>query len=308
MFQLVIEPFGSFLRYNVFNAVTGDGFSLAPAAGANLLDLRFNGAPVIDGHQTPEELASGKWGKSAVLFPFPNRLDHGKYTWDGQEYTFPINNEATQNAIHGFVRHEAFTVTRVLLEPERASVTCRYAYDGHLPFYPFPFDLVLVFEIETRGLFKLTTSCKNQHNRPIPVGFGWHPYFKLAPTAGEHQLSLPECDKVVINERMIPTGPLEPYDNFRQGGPVEDTVLDNCFATAHPDKAYRLVLEGGNRKLTVAAHARQFPFFQVFTPPHRESIALEPMTCNVDAFNNADGLVILHPGETWKTDVKISID
>jgi hypothetical protein len=29
------------------------------------------------------------------------------------------------------------------------------------------------------------------------------------------------------------------------------------------------------------------------------------MSCNVDAFNNGDGLHILHPVETWKGEIKL---
>ena len=43
---------------------------------------------------------------------------------------------------------------------------------------------------------------------------------------------------------------------------------------------------------------KKWNFLQVFTPPHRQSIALEPMTCNIDAFNNQDGLKMLAPKET----------
>jgi len=59
------------------------------------------------------------------------------------------------------------------------------------------------------------------------------------------------------------------------------------------------MLEGNGRYLTMKAPIAQFPFFQVFTPPHRESVALEPMSCNVDAFNNKQGLVSLAPDKKW---------
>lgn len=68
-----------------------------------------------------------------------------------------------------------------------------------------------------------------------------------------------------------------------------------------------MVLEGSDGAIEVSAPIRQFPFFQVFTPPHRESIALEPMSCNVDAFNNGQGLVSLEPDAEWKTRMEIKV-
>ena len=50
---------------------------------------------------------------------------------------------------------------------------------------------------------------------------------------------------------------------------------------------------------------KQFPYFQVFTPPHRESVALEPMSCNVDAFNNRQGLIALEPDKEWKCKMEV---
>lgn len=41
----------------------------------------------------------------------------------------------------------------------------------------------------------------------------------------------------------------------------------------------------------------KFNYLQLFTPAHRKSIAIEPMTCNINAFNNKEGLIILEPEE-----------
>jgi galactose mutarotase-like enzyme len=49
----------------------------------------------------------------------------------------------------------------------------------------------------------------------------------------------------------------------------------------------------------------QFLFFEVFTLPARSSIALEPMTCNVDAFHNREGLVELAAGESWEVQFRL---
>lgn len=299
MYELNQTPFGSRQRFDIFHKVTGTGFSIVPDAGATVLSIQFNGKNILDGYETPEELEEGKWGKSSVLFPFPNRLNDGKYTWNNTAYQFPINNESTGNAIHGFVRHESFEVTEVLLTQNSASIRCMYEYEGDKPYYPFPFLLQLEFTISDDGRFTVTVDVDNLGETTMPFGFGWHPYFRLAENAGAHALGLPDCARVEISDRMIPTGVKTPFDDYTDRKEVGDTFLDNCFIHTGNAEDPELVLEGEAGVVTVQAPANQFPFFQVFTPPHRESIALEPMTCNIDVLNNHEGLTALGSHDRW---------
>jgi aldose 1-epimerase len=297
MYDLEKSAFGPYTRYTVQNRETGNGFSVVPECGANLLALLFESKNVLDGYATPEELTEAKWGKSALLFPFPNRLDQGKYIWQGETYQFPLNNAATGNAIHGFVRSQVFELDSVLLTKDSASLICSYTYNGSLAYYPFPFRVEIGFSIYDDRSFHFEFSVENLHDESIPVGFGWHPYFKLTETADAHLMQLPACEKVNINDRMIPTGGTVPYAAFETKQKVADTVLDNTFLCKNLKEDYELLLEANGAQLLVRASADACPYFQVFTPPHRQSIALEPMSCNVDAFNNQDNLIELEAGE-----------
>jgi Galactose mutarotase and related enzymes len=40
-----------------------------------------------------------------------------------------------------------------------------------------------------------------------------------------------------------------------------------------------------------------YPYLQVYTPPHRQSIAIENLSAAPDVFNNRMGLIELEPGE-----------
>ena len=309
MYELDKSPFGKHIRYRLYHPATGNGFSVVPESGANVLHLDFQGKNILDGYNTPEQLEAAKWGKSVLLFPFPNRLDRGRYDWLGQTYQFPLNNAATENAIHGFVRSEAFEVEYVFLAKDHASILCSYTYEGGLDYYPFPFTLEVEYLIHDNGTFTLEAVCRNMHDRPIPIGFGWHPYFRLTDRADTHRMQLPACGKVEISDRMIPTGQRTGYSDFSRKKLVGDTFLDNCFQADQQTGTYALKLDGvGGRRLSVKASARQFPYFQVFTPPHRESIALEPMSCNVDAFNNEQGLVTLEPDKEWKAKMTVMLE
>ncbi|MEZ4926924.1 MAG: aldose 1-epimerase [Saprospiraceae bacterium] len=307
MYQLRQTPFGTFTRYDIFNEETGNSFSIVPARGANVIDIVFRNQSILDGYADPESLEKGKWGKSSVLFPFPNRLAGGSYNWPKKPYQFPINNAATGNAIHGFVRDMPFDVEYFFLAEHGASIRCYCNYDGRFDYFPFPFVLELEFAISDDGQFQVEVVVENTGNSSFPFGFGWHPYFRLTEKAGDHKMKLPPSEWVVIDDRMIPTGDRLEFVDFKQNKLLGNTVLDTCFAAKSTKGSPKLSLEAADRKITLKAPAKDFPFFQVFTPPHGESVALEPMTCNVDAFNNKQGLQSLQPKQRWKSRFKITV-
>lgn len=308
IFDLEESDFGPYRRYRFHHPELGHGFDVVPGAAANVTEIRFAQTNVLDGHATGDELRAGKWGKSAILFPFPNRLRDGVFTWHGREYSFPINNAATSNAIHGFVRHESFQVEKIETTSEMARITSRFVAEGKHPAYPFPFTLDTTFAMTAHAEFIATFAVTNQHIESIPVGLGWHPYFRLAARADEHSLQLPPCERVEIDARMIPTGKRVPYTDFQDERLLGDTQLDTCFAALPPESIVRAKLRAQGHTLTLEAPRDRFPFFQVFTPPARNSIAIEPMTCNVDAFHNREGLVELAPGEHWTVNFKIAYE
>lgn len=298
MFEHTQEAFGKFIVHKIQDPVSQTGFDLVPGYGANVLDIRFGGVSVIDGYRKPVELDLNNWGKSILLYPFPNRLKDGLYNWHGNTYQFPINDSYTGNALHGLGATQAMSVYKVLTSDKGGCISCQFKHDGSNEAYPFPFCFTVTFEI-TPQTFKGKLHFENTGEEPIPVGFGWHPYFSLSEKVDDSELQLPALEMIGINERMIPTGKRYPFDDFRSLKKIGATVLDNCFAFAEEDAPrLNLRLHGDKGRLDYWQEAGpgKFSFLQLFTPPARNAVAIEPMTCNVDAFNNGDGLIDLDPG------------
>lgn len=300
MFSHTQEAFGSFIVHHIINKETDTGFSVVPARGGNLLDIRFREVSVLDAYQTPIELDINKWAKSVLLYPFPNRMKDGKYNWNSQSYQFPINDTSTDNALHGLGMNQSMNIKRVRTEKDSGSLCCQYIDQGTHEYYPFPFTLCAIFTISEAG-FEVDLQVTNNGNEAIPFGFGWHPYFSLSEKIENTRLTLPEVEMIGIDQRMIPTGKRYTYDEFANGKQIQSTVLDNCFAVQPAgDGLFRLRLEGekGTLDYWQEAGENQYKYLQLFTPPMRESIAIEPMTCNVDGFNNGEGLLEVTPNET----------
>ena len=290
MYQLEKTPFGPLEKWHVWNEVSGNAFSFVPNFGSCLLDLQIGGKRIIEGCETPGELMANRWLKSALLVPFPNRLKFGTYEWDEKEYRFFLNDAITQNALHGFLMHQKMEITQSSLTKEHAVVSSAYAYDGNVEGYPFSFLFEVTYLIKEPNVFEVEMTFQNKSDTTIPVGLGWHPYFRLEDDINNLKLKMPASQMIGVDEYMIPTGKRYDYDDFETLKPLNATILDNCFAVNNTNKVAEAFLQTNTHRLRYWQETgdNKFNYLQVFTHPDRISIALEPMTCNIDAFNNGE--------------------
>ena len=62
------------------------------------------------------------------------------------------------------------------------------------------------------------------------------------------------------------------------------------------------------KKIQVEIHpSEQYPYLQIFTPPHRNSIAIENLSAAPDALNSFKGLQVLEPQERISFSTKFVI-
>src|SRR6266581_362637 len=77
-----------------------------PALGFNCYRWQVvrAGAPLDLLYADPALFANGRPTRSGIpiLFPFPNRIRAGRFTWDGKDCSLPLNDPVQKNAIHGF--------------------------------------------------------------------------------------------------------------------------------------------------------------------------------------------------------------
>ncbi|NJN33561.1 MAG: aldose 1-epimerase [Saprospiraceae bacterium] len=200
--------------------------------------------------------------------------------------------------MHGFLMTRPFTITTTLCTLDEAMITCTYRHDGSHAAYPFRF----VFEVSyiLRGSsFDVEMVFTNNDASTVPVGLGWHPYFKIAEKADDIFMQIPDCQIVEADERQLPTGKKQPFSAFKTLAQIHDFKLDNTFLLNQTDGRAEVMLRSESGVLTYWQNVdnQNWQFLQIFIPPARKSIALEPMSCNVDAFNNQEGLKCLKTGE-----------
>lgn len=294
------EPFGKFHRHILVHEDGHNRLAVAPDRGSCLLELTLAGQSVIDELRTPDELDFDRWYRGMPLFPFPNRLRDGAYRWNGQEFQFPINDPTTGNALHGLSAETQAVVERIDLTDQFGMITCRYQSNGKNAAYPFLYTVEMSLRLHGEGALTVETLFRNDSEEPIPAGFGWHPYFTLGRKIDELTLQMPTCRLIGIDDRMLPTGKTYDYDDFAAPQPIGSTILDNCFALeAASSGRAEVMLQSADHTIRYWQETGpgKYNYLQLFTHPDRHCIAIEPMTCNIDAFNNGNGLLTLAPGE-----------
>ena len=220
--------------------------------GASLLALKIKGHELL--HDFKRN--AGDWAAGAVLFPFPIRMASGTIMeHNGQEFHWPINDEKHHAALHGFTVNRTFDITS-----NADSVCCRYKYDGHYEFYPFPCDLEIHYALGAEG-FSFKAIVRNTSTQVLPFHIGWHPYFKVERNWG---LTPEPTVRLIKNEFSYP-GEEIPYAGHEWAEEVDGAFFYSDNPRIRNDE-YTLEI----KKLA--------PIVQIFRPANAPFIAVEPVT------------------------------
>ncbi|WP_072805307.1 aldose 1-epimerase family protein [Rhodococcoides yunnanense] len=277
------------------------------STGAGLRALEYDGSALTE---TWEVGKKPPMSAGLVLAPWPNRVADGKFTFGGTDHELEITEPSRNNASHGFVRREEWT----LVDHSDARVEQSIDVGVHQG-WPYELSVTVVHELTESGLV-VTATAENNGDTDAPYGMGFHTFVRVGDVPlDECTLELSAGTRLQLDpERMLPSGPSVPTAgsefDFTTAKPLADVWLDTPFSAEVPDddgKA-RHVLSAPGGPSTVLWTDREFDWIQVFTadpakdqayPDRGRALAIEPMTCPPDAFNSEIDLLILKPGESW---------
>lgn len=283
--------------------------------GGGLWSLTFAGKPLVVTppvpHQGLSRESSVPFAAGCLLAPWPNRVDGGNFTFQGETHHLEINEPDRHNAIHGFVRERPWE-----LDPETSdnpAAVCLSLEMEPQPGWLWRLKYVMNWSIgATQGL-RGELRVSNLSDTPCPFGFGWHPYLSAGGASlDECTLSVSVGNNLVLDStRNLPTGLEQPADTvLGQARPVvlHGLWLDHAFrAQPEPDGRVRAALcqaDGSGTELSAEPWCR---WLQIYTadPAHQQAfpgvpdgraLAVEPMTCPPNALNRNQDVLILAPG------------
>lgn len=255
-----------------------------------------------------------------VLFPFPNRIRGGKFSWEGTDYELPeslVGYEGSGNAIHGFCLDRPWRVLEQTESSLKAEFQTSVDAPERLPLWPADAYIQIEYSLNNNCL-RADILVRNPDSKPLPWGFGTHAYFRLPLADGaadECTVSAP-AHKCWELESCLPTGRVvsppkaaELNDSPRFG----DIKLDDVYTNVEAENGVITceIMDGAAGLRVVQRCDDSFREIVAFTPPWTTAVCLEPYTCTTDAINLQQqgvdaGLRILGPGESWRGWIEIA--
>lgn len=307
-FNVIEEKFGNQLLIKLVDSETREYVSILPETGGmlNSMEILFNNklVPVLDDYKTENELIEtlDNSFKGSNLFPFPNRIKDGVYSFNNKKYQLHLNFPNENNAIHGLIYSKPFKLVAKQSGEKSATCTLEYNADGTSQGFPFKYRLQVIFIFSKDSGLTVETLVENTGTTEMPTGNGWHPYFKLKSKVDELYFQFPSGESFETDKQMIPNGKAVNFEKYHTETQIGKDNFDTCFSIKTSDIKASIILKdpalNGGLEIWQETGINKFNFLQVYTPPHRNTIALEPMTCMPDAFNNQKGIIVLKPRET----------
>jgi aldose 1-epimerase len=281
------------------------------------------------GQSRLELLASGTWsaergerghaGGIPILFPFPNRVEHGRFRFDDKDYTLEVDGEGNHN--HGFVRGRPWSILAFgASNDEGAWMTASIQLDAFPDVYrQYPFRCTLTVRTLLRdGALIQEAQARNDDTVPLPMGYGIHPWFLTDPagTRQRTQVRVGARDLWILREH-IPTGEVTrasgrlALEDWRAlGDDTYDDALTNVVRRSDSYSESAVRYPGSRIEIRVEA-SPEFREWVIYAPRDRDVVCLEPYTCAPNAVNmtrNAvdGGLISLGPGEVWSGITRIT--
>lgn len=278
----------------------------------------------------------------AFLVPFANRIlgksiNDGKdiqVEWHGRKITLPANWVANTNgtptpghqphAMHGLILDEKTDDISTTPTADGQSVT-GVMHAGDFGGHWWSQNDVSVTAALSGPAVDVQVTIKNTGKESEPVSVGWHPYFAL-PSGDRSQalLHMPALDTVQVNnyDDVFPTGKLLPVKgtqlDFTEpvGVTLPNKLVDDSFTNLQrePDGSVIVELRDPAAKygLRIIAESPQIQSIQVYSPPTKSFVAIEPQFNLGDPFGKEwkgqnTGMVTLKPGESVTWHVKLQL-
>lgn len=242
-----------------------------------------------------------------LLYPWANRLSSLQYRAAGREVSLDpssslLHFDERRLPMHGVpwpqLRWE-------VIASSQEGLRARLDWLGKalLAIFPFPHHVEMAVQLRP-GDLEIATTVIADSGSPVPVSFGFHPYFGLPgiPRA-EWEFSAPAMRKLELNAQGIPSG--RETSSLPLTGALGSVAYDNGFALLSERAAFSIASNGYTISIQFLAG---FRYAQVFAPKDKEFIAIEPMTAPTNGLSSGEGLRVVAAGERFTASFRVAVN
>ncbi|MCU1457643.1 MAG: Aldose 1-epimerase [Actinomycetia bacterium] len=264
-----------------------------PALGMTGVSLCYRGGEYLALPGGLDRLRAGHSGGLPLLAPWANRLSAWRYRAAGRTVDLaglPLHVDDNGLPIHGLLLgRSSWSVEDVRVVRGTARLRASTVVDA--PAFPFAHRIEVAVTAGETAL-RIDTSVVPTARRAVPISFGWHPYLRLPgdEPRSRWRLRLPARRRLITDGLGIPNGAVErePAENRSIGR----RTLDAGYALS---RSRRLAIESDGGRSVEVACGSGYSFAQVWVPPRRPFVALEPMTAPTNALVTGEHLSVTEP-------------
>ncbi len=248
------------------------------------------------------------------MHPWANRLKGDYIHSNNRQYVFP---EESRSLLYrdgnGLPLHGLLLKSDGWKTVEKSLAVHIAKFDFHAPeltaIFPYLHTIQIRHELTESGLY-IETTLYNHDEKPMPVSFGFHPYFLIRPSGrAAYQLTIPAEDVIEVNDVMIPTGKFSPKSsrwNFSEHKVhLQGAAFDDGFQRLNRNERNEAVFALNELQVVVD---EGYPFAQIYAPDNRDKpyVCIEPMTAATNALNE-NTCPVLQPGDTFTAGFKMVV-
>jgi len=271
--------------------------------GANLRKYTRDGVDIIGVFTRPD---GGTGGGSPVLYPLPNRVRNGVYTFKGKSYD--QIKRGKRIVLHSLVIDEPFEYSDPVIADDTITFTVwvdfkpgAAVYEG----FPFEHKFSMSYILSDDDL-KISYTVDNKSDSELPYGFGIHPFFFRHSGDEETLVRLPAGKVIECDADILPTGNIIQVEgtgfDTRTPRPVKDLKFDTNFFGYPAGESAEIYYPSLGYKVALKT-TDDFNHIMFFITPGNSWFCVENMTCSVNAHNlyneglrEESGLIVLAPG------------
>ena len=271
---------------------------LAPDLGGSIWRFDAGDLPVL--RRTPEGSTSVLGTACFPLVPYVNRIRDGRFTCDGRTVSIAPNMSGDPSPLHGQGWLAAWTVE----ESTAASAILGYRHEAGE--WPWTYEARQTFALDDAGL-TATMTCRNQSDRPMPCGLGFHPYHPCDATT---RLRTAVSGVYTIDEVVLPVARIAAEGRYDL---TDRLVCGQGLDHGFDGWSGSATMSWGNG-LSVAMSSPTARFFQLYSPVEGGLFVAEPVT-HANAALNEDqsrwaelGIVMLAQGEAMELEMRMGVE